>query len=100
MKRWVTLSLFAAFALSTTVAAAQQAHMHAAAAPCGGTELACANVATPAFGPDGGLWLAWAAGGKVMVARSSDLGKSFAPAVAVNSDPIKLDTGPDARPKI
>jgi hypothetical protein len=100
MRRRATPSVLAAFALWTTAAAAQQAHMHAAASPCAGTELACANVATPAFGPDGSLWLTWAAGGKVMVARSTDLGKNFTSAVAVNPDPAKLDSGPDARPKI
>ena len=81
-------------------ATAQEMHMHAAAPPCSGTDLGCSVTATPAFGPDGSLWLVWAAGGKVMVARSSDLGHSFAPAVAVNPDPQKLDSGPDARPKI
>jgi hypothetical protein len=55
---------------------------------------------TPTFAPDGSLWLAWAAGGKVSVARSSDLGRTFTPAVAVNREPLELDWGPDARPKI
>src|SRR5215469_646376 len=99
MTRHARLSFLVAFSLWTT-AAAQQTHMHGAAAACAGTELSCANVATPAFGPDGSLWLAWAAGGKVMVARSGDLGRSFAAAVAINPVPAKLDTGPDARPKI
>jgi hypothetical protein len=101
MKRYAIHGLFA-FGCAMTPAAAQQTqHMHAVGAPpCAGTELACANVATPAFGPDGNLWLVWAAGGKVMVAASADLGKSFAPAMAVNPAPAKIDSGPDARPKI
>src|ERR1043165_4467479 len=50
-------------------------HQHAGGGPrCNEAMLACARQATPAFGPDGALWLAFAAGGKVMVARSADLG--------------------------
>ena len=55
---------------------------------------------TPTFAPDGALWLAWAAAGKVSVARSLDLGRTFTPPVAVNEEPLNLDWGPDARPKI
>ena len=40
------------------------------------------------------------AGGKVMVAHSDDLGGNFAPPVAMKPKPAKIDTGPDARPKI
>jgi hypothetical protein len=36
----------------------------------------------------------------VSVARSEDFGRSFTPAVAVNPQPLRLDTGPDERPKI
>ncbi|HWB48605.1 MAG TPA: sialidase family protein [Stellaceae bacterium] len=89
-----------AASLWASAAPAQQMHMHAAAAACTGNDIACAKVATPAFAPDGSLWLAWAAGGKVMVVRSTDLGKTFGAAVAVNAEPAKLDSGPDARPKI
>ena len=32
---------------------------------------------TPAFGPDGTLWLAWMAGGQISVASSRDGGASF-----------------------
>jgi BNR/Asp-box repeat len=46
------------------------------------------------------LWLAWAAGGKVSVAQSLDLGRTFTPPVAVNQESLELDWGPDARPKI
>jgi len=78
-----------------------QQHQHAGGGPrCNEAMLACARQATPAFGPDGALWLAFAAGGKVMVARSDDLGGHFAPPVAVTPEPAKLDTGPDARPKV
>jgi hypothetical protein len=36
----------------------------------------------------------------VSVARSFDLGHSFAPAIAVNDKPLRLDSGPDERPKL
>src|SRR6478735_1718606 len=42
--------------LATASASAQHQH---AAPPCAGTGLSCAAAATPAFAPDGGLWLAW-----------------------------------------
>jgi hypothetical protein len=68
--------------------------------PCAGPALRCASTATPTFAADGSLWLVWAAAGRVSVARSTDLGRSFTPAVAVNPEPMRLDTGPDERPKI
>lgn len=60
----------------------------------------CATKATPAFAPDGTLWLVWMAGGKISVASSRDAGKSFSTAVAATPEPLNLDWGPDARPKI
>jgi hypothetical protein len=93
----------ALIALGVAPAAAQMRHDHAAhggPAACGEPTLACAQTATPAFGPDGALWLAWASGGRVSVAKSLDLGRTFAPAVAVNPSPVRLDTGPDERPRI
>lgn len=69
---------------------------------CTGAGLNCATTATPAFGSDGTLWLAWAAADKVWAAKSVDLGRTFSSAVAVTPDGLKqpLDNGPDARPKI
>src|SRR5262249_10646752 len=81
-------------ALASAPAAAQMGHDHAGhggAAACAEPTLACAAAATPAFGPDGALWLAWASGGRVSVARSPDLGRTFGPAVAVNPQPVRLD---------
>ncbi|HET6605313.1 MAG TPA: sialidase family protein [Rhodopila sp.] len=68
--------------------------------PCAGPELACARSATPLLLNDDTLWLAWAAGGHVSVARSADHGASFSPAVMLNVDTAMMDNGPDARPKI
>ena len=36
----------------------------------------------------------------MLVARSLDLGRTFAPAVAVSDRPLRLDSGPDERPKL
>jgi len=91
----MTLALWQATAL------AQMNHQHGAeAAACEQTELRCASKVTPAFGPDGTLWLAWLAGGQISVARSKDLGRSFSTPVSVTKEGLNLDWGPDARPKI
>jgi hypothetical protein len=81
-------------------ASAQMSHNHASKPECADPTLRCATKVTPTFAPDGALWLAWAAGGKVSVAQSLDLGRTFTPPVAVNQESLELDWGPDARPKI
>jgi len=75
-------------------------HDHGTAQGCTEPILACATKVTPTFVPDGSLLVAFAAGGHVLVARSTDLGRTFTPSVAVNAQPMRLDSGPDARPKI
>jgi hypothetical protein len=67
---------------------------------CNDPTLACASTATPAFGADGSLWLAFTAGERVYLARSQDLGRTFAKPTLVTPEPQQLDWGPDARPKI
>src|SRR3954466_500975 len=81
-------------------ASAQMSHNHASEAACEETVLRCATKVTPAFGPDGRLWLAWMAGGHVLVASSGDAGQSFSSPVQVTKEKLNLDWGPDARPKI
>ncbi len=81
-------------------AAAQMAAHDGGTSTCAEPVLRCASSVTPTFAPDGSLWIAFAAAGHVSVAHSSDLGKTFAPAVAVNPAPLRLDTGPDERPAI
>jgi hypothetical protein len=98
MKTVPWLCLLAAVFFWPISGSAQQ-HQHGSP-PCGDTGLACATAATPVFGPDGSLWLTWSAGGRVMVGHSSDLGQTFIKIVAVNLEPERIDTGPDARPKI
>ncbi|UZE47400.1 sialidase family protein [Rhodopseudomonas sp. P2A-2r] len=91
-------------ALSVTLwratASGQMSHQHASETACEEQILRCASKVTPAFGPDGTLWLAWMAGGQVSVASSKDVGQSFSPPVAVSKETLNLDWGPDARPKI
>jgi hypothetical protein len=90
-----------ALALWQTAAFAQMNHQHGAeAAACEQSELRCASKVTPAFAPDGTLWLAWMAGGQISVARSKDAGRSFSTPVSVTKERLNLDWGPDARPKI
>ena len=99
MARLMTATI-AALVLLPAAAAAQMTHSHGGRQACDEPALRCATKVTPAFAPDGALWLAWAVGGKVSVARSPDLGRTFSPPVAVNQEPLDLDWGPDARPKI
>lgn len=82
------------------LACAQMSHQHASEAACEETVLRCASKVTPAFAPDGTLWLAWMAGGQISVASSKDQGKSFSAPVQVTRDRLNLDWGPDARPKL
>ena len=67
---------------------------------CADPSLSCATSATPAFGPDGRLWLAWSAGGRISVAHSSDQGRSFSTPVTVNRQVDRIDEGADSRPQI
>src|SRR5215467_3601697 len=91
--------LIASLAIWQTSAIAEMSHNHASEAACEQTELRCASKVTPAFGPDGTLWLAWIAGGQVLVASSRDEGHSFSEPVQITHDKLDLDWGPDSRPK-
>ncbi|WJR81504.1 sialidase family protein [Bradyrhizobium sp. NP1] len=93
--------LAAALALWPLAALAQMSHHnHASEAACEEIALRCASKVTPTFAREGTLWLAWMAGGQVLVAGSKDLGHSFSEPVAVTPEALNLDWGPDARPKI
>ncbi|HVY57011.1 MAG TPA: sialidase family protein [Xanthobacteraceae bacterium] len=98
----IRTATFAALAivLSCVAAPAQMSHQHASEAACDTPELRCATKVTPTFAADGTLWLAWMAGGRVSVAASRDLGRTFSTPAAVSNEPLALDWGPDARPKI
>ena len=109
MRSTIVTFVAAALAFGSSPASAQHDHgshggQHGGGSSRGGdckeSTLACASKVTPAFGPEGALWIAFAAGGRVLVARSSDLGRTFGAPVAVTPQPMQLDWGPDARPKI
>lgn len=96
----VLASLVAILVLGSGIASAQMSHHHAPKQACEAPTLKCASKVTPTFASDGSLWLAWAAAGRVSVARAVDLGRTFGSPTVVNADPLELDWGPDARPKI
>ena len=81
--------------LTLTVAPAAAQHQHGK--PGSTPE---AFTATPAFGPDGTLWVVRPSGDRIVVQRSTDLGKTFAAPVTVTPEPMNLDWGPDARARI
>lgn len=96
-------------ALAAPAALAHEGHRHGApgptaAASCAADEvsLRCAAAATPTIGPDGALWLAWVAGGRVAVARTAaddPTGPLGEPAV-VSPAPARIDDNGDGRPVI
>ncbi|AMA61372.1 sialidase family protein [Bradyrhizobium sp. CCGE-LA001] len=89
-----------ALAFVEAPALAQMRAPHASEAACEEPTLRCATKATPAFAPDGTLWLVWMAGGQVSVAHSQDSGRTFSTPTQVTTKRLNLDWGPDARPKI
>ena len=101
MKR---LALALTFIMSAALPA--QAHdehggkPHAAASGCTEPVLACARSATPAFGPDGTVWIVWSAAGRVFVSTSHDRGVSFAAPVAVSEPAEAMDDNGEARPRL
>ncbi len=91
----------AAGLLTAGVALAQQPpHHHGGGMASFATDAHETFTATPAFGPDGTLWLARGTADRVLVARSTDLGKSFTLPVPTTAQPIEADWGPDSRPQI
>jgi hypothetical protein len=59
-----------------------------------------ALTATPAFDGHGTLWLARGMPDRVLVAKSTDLGRTFGPEVSATPGPVDMDWGPDSRPQI
>jgi hypothetical protein len=94
--------LAAVLALLSAPALAQHKPAAAPRAECPAEETAlkCAASATPAFTADGAVVLAWSAGGRVMVARSTDGGATLAAPVAINPAPEAIDDAGEARPVV
>jgi uncharacterized OB-fold protein len=95
--RLTTLSSLVLLMLAGPVAAQHQ-HQHGHATTASATPEAF--TATPAFAPDGSLWIARGTADRVLVERSSDLGKTFSAPVSVTPGPINIDWGPDSRPQL
>jgi hypothetical protein len=97
---YLKLFLLATAAIWQGSAFAEMNHNYASEAACEQIELRCASKVTPAFGPDGTLWLAWIAGGEVLVAGSHDEGRGFSAPVQITREKLDLDWGLDSRPKL
>jgi len=82
----------AALVLLASTAAAQHQHGKSAAPE--------PFTASPAFGADGTLWLVRPKVDRIVVERSTDLGKTFSAPATVTPEPMNLDWGPDARARI
>lgn len=95
MRKLVAIALAS---LSIAGIAAAQPHQHRMESAMAGAQEAF--TATPAFGPDGTLWVARIEANHVVVARSTDLGKTFGLPVSATPGPIDVDWGPDSRPQI
>ena len=96
-----TIGLAAGFCAAAFAADPMPGMHHAKrAVDCVGIELKCATAATPFIDTHGKLWVAWAAGGAVSVAPSSDDGRSFGPPVVIGRHGELLDVGADARPQV
>ena len=100
MMRTTMLRALAVAALFSATGAPAHEHYDDASTAPSCPELKCASTVSAAFGNDGALWLVWAAGGRVSIAKSADLGKSMSPAATLPARELPLDNGPDARPKI
>lgn len=101
--RAATSAGFVALALSPALGRAQDTPPRApVGAPTGNPAAGAPEpfTASPVFGPDGTLWLVRAMADRIVVSRSSDLGKSFSAPVVVTPEPMNLDWGPDARARI
>lgn len=100
MKR---LALSLMFVMSTLPALAHNDHTvkpRAAVPACTEPVLACAHSATPAFGPDGKVWIIWSAVGQVFVSASHDHGTTFAAPVVLPAAAAVIDDNGEARPKL
>ncbi|MGE5503244.1 MAG: exo-alpha-sialidase [Actinomycetota bacterium] len=90
--------------LLAAISPAMAQHAHHGPAPraecTADTRLPCAAAATPAFLADGGLVVAWSAGGRVMAARADGAGSPLAAPVALNAAPEPIDDNGEARPMV
>jgi len=71
-----------------------------AAVADGGPPPAHGALPSGAFDDTGRLWVAWVDGPRVVVASSTDRGRSFGDPVEVTDAPEEIDANGDARPKV
>lgn len=67
--------------------------------PVGGPQPGAASTPTLVADADGAIWAAWVEGQSVRVSRSTDRGRTFAPAVTVTSDE-EIDANGESRPSL
>ncbi len=96
----VLIAALAVFAASDAALAEMSHEHHQARETCAGLSLACAGTVSPAFAPDGALWIAARVNNQIFVAKSVDHGRSFTQPVVITPNSVTLDRGADARPKI
>jgi hypothetical protein len=107
VRRRITLPLLIIAACWPRMLLAQSGHQHGGMTmtlppvkDCPTAALSCAVSATPFFTKDGTLYLAWSAGDRIVMARSTDKGAHFGPPVMVDPAKEVIDAGPDSRPSI
>ena len=90
-------SVVAALAIYSNASVAQMAHRHGET-ECTHSDISCASTVTPAFAPDGSLWIAWAGGGRVWCPQakaiaygyfSKKIAKGFSYTVAIPQHRIR-----------
>ena len=97
MRRTILATVLVISSAPGTAFAQMPHEHHQARETCSDLTLTCVS---PAFGPDGSLWVAARVNNQIFVAKSFDHGQSFTPPVVITPDGTTLDGGPDASPKI
>ena len=100
MKRLALALTFIMFALPAPAHEHHDAKARPVAPGCTDPVPACARSATPAFAPDGTVWIVWSVAGRVYVSTSHDHGASFAAPVAVSEPAEAMDDNGEARPRL
>lgn len=87
--------------LSSICAAASAEHVHEPTGPAKPARPARAELATSVvFAPDGALVAVFKEGGHVVLQRSIDMGRTWAPKIVVNAEPEAISADGENRPKV
>lgn len=100
--RRLVLAAVGSAALALPAAAQHEGHVPAAPPPACALPrpMDCALQVTPAFAPDGALWLAWVRDSHVWAARSPNGGAGFEAPLRVSGQPAAFDENGENRPKL